>query len=339
MREPLPRVVLWSVDRVEPLIDQMGSDLALSKQALPNPGSIVTRVNGSNVRLCRKEASNFCAMAISSDPDRIKSKAIMEKELSIVLAAAPGIDAASQRAEQRARRLIHNLKSLTAKTNQEVFSVLPQDRMIDLNRDALPHIEEEVAENLPEAAKAFLGILKHQAAQKAEFFAFEKMAGSPSALRIEPHGVHSVLMNAFYLFFGDFESKKVRAHVAKTQQVASFDYDSIHACIYYLVENAVKYTRRNSSLNVTVSVDPVRSWVDIRFDMESLTISTAEVDAVFDEGYSGGRAIARNLHGAGIGLFQAREMARLNGGDLYLLAGKQIGNDYSRNTFTITLPV
>lgn len=331
-------MLLWSLDRTEPFINQFGADSRPAKLELPKPGSVITRINGVKVRLCRIESGNFCALAISSDPDRIKSKAIMEREVATVLAAAPSIEAASNRPEQRARRLIHNLKSLTAKTNQEIFSVLQQDRLMDLNKDALPHIEQEASENIGEVAKAFLGILKNQAAQKAEFFAFEKMTASPGALRMESHSVHSVLMNAFYLFFGDFEGKKVKAHVGRSMQVASFDYDSVHACIYYLVENAVKYTRRNSSLNVSVSLDSIESKVDIRFDMESLTIRSNEVDRVFEEGFSGSQAVSRGLHGAGIGLHQAREMARLNGGELYLLPGRQLDGEYSKNTFTITLP-
>ncbi|WP_448133771.1 sensor histidine kinase [Stenotrophomonas rhizophila] len=339
MKEKLPRLLLWASDRNEPFINQFDSDLDWARAAQAEPGSICVKREGVQVRLVRAVSGKYSAMAISSDADRLRSKGIMIREAEVLLAAAPGIEAAAERSEKRTKRLIHNLKSLTAKTNQEIFYVLQQDRMINLNKDAIPHVEKEILGNSADAARALLEILKHQSAQKAEFFAFEKLSGSADALRIESHSVHGVLMNAFYLFFGDFEEKKVRAHVAHTQQVANFDYDSMHACIYYLVDNAVKYTRRNSSLNVYVSLDAVDQRVDIRFDMESLTIPEEERDRVFEEGYSGARAVTHKINGEGIGLFQAREMARLNGGEIYLLAGKQLDNEYSRNAFTISLPI
>jgi signal transduction histidine kinase len=339
MKEKFPRLLLWSSERIEPFINQFGQDLGQARDLLPKSGTVVGKLSGIRVRLTRGSIGQFTAMAISADADRLKSRVIMDREIETILAAAPVIEITAQRSEQRARRLIHNLKSLTAKTNQEIFYVLQQDRMLNLNKDALPYVEQEIGANIREASKAFIEILKHQSAQKAEFFAFEKLSGKVDVLRVEPHSVHSVLMNVFYLFFGDFVDRKVRAKVEQTHQVARFDYDSIHACIYYLVENAAKYTSRNSSMNVTVSVDSVGGMVDIRFDMESLSIAEDEQERVFEEGYSGRRAIERGLSGAGIGLFQAREMARLNGGDLYLIAGRPMNGEYARNAFTITLPI
>ncbi len=263
-------MLLWASDRNEPFINQFGEHRSQAIDVLPENGTKTTNIGGTHFRITRKSIGKHTAMALSSDPDRLKSKGIMEREVNMLLASAPAIESASQRSEQRAKRLIHNLKSLTAKTNQEIFFVLQQDQMINLNKGAIAHIEKEVSGNSLDAAKAFLAILKHQSAQKAEFLAFEKISSSKDALRIEKHSVHAVLMNAFYLFFEDFEEKKVKAHVDQTRQVASFDYDSMHACIFYLVENSVKYTRRNSSLNVSVSLAGVENKVDIRFDMDSL---------------------------------------------------------------------
>ncbi len=145
-------------------------------------------------------------------------------------------------------------------------------------------------------------------------------------------------MNVFYLFFGEFVSKKVRAEVDKTLLQAVFDYDSIHVCIYYLVENAAKYVRPNSELKVTSHEDGA-GLVDIRFSMESLVIQPSEVERIFDEGYSGMKAVQGKLSGAGIGLYLARAMAKLNKGRLTVIPGKpSIGSEYARNSFILTLP-
>ncbi len=330
-------MMLFSTDRAEPLIDQFGSLRRKLQDSLEGDGSVVIKIDGVRTRITRRTEGRFVALCASSDKDRLSGKGIMDREVDVLLASAPFIDEASRRSEARTRRLIHNLKGLTGKTTHEIFDVVRQDRMVVLNKDAIPLVEAEILEKSEAAARGFIEILKHQSAQKAEFFAFDKLVGGGEALLIESHNVHSVLMNAFYLFFGEFESRKVRATVEKTRQYASFDYDAMHACLYYLVDNAAKYCRKNSALNVTVSSDAVAKVVDIRFDMESLTINEDELEDVFKEGYSGREAIAEEANGSGIGLYQARELARLNGGDLHLLTGRKLDRKYSKNTFTISI--
>src|SRR5690606_3248362 len=136
----------------------------------------------------------------------------------------------------RTRRLLHNLKSLTAKTSQEIFLLAQQDRLLGNPREMVPYLAAEIRENLEGTARALLEILKHQAAQKAEYTAFDRLSGKLEQSSSEMHDVHRVLMNVFYLFFGEFIAKKVRAEVERTRIQARFDYDSIHVCIYYLVE-------------------------------------------------------------------------------------------------------
>lgn len=336
MIERFPRVALWADGRPDFLINQVGKDLRPALLLQSSDGTCVSNIGGRRTRVTRYSASEYTALAISSDADRLKSKKIMDQEVHLVLASAKTIDAATERAEQRTRRLIHNLKSLTAKTSQELFSVFRQDKMLASPREAVSYVEDELAHNSRDAARAIVEVLKHQSAQKAEFAAFEKLSGKVDSLKFETHNVHQVLMNVLYLFFNDFIDKKVKAVVEPTRQQATFDYDSVHACVYYIVENAAKYTSPNSALNVTVTPDKA-GMVDIRFDMESLVIPPHEEESIFDEGVSGHAAIERSLQGAGIGLFLAREMAALNRGSLSLLIGKSTRAGYGRNTFVITL--
>lgn len=337
MVERFARVALWSMERAEPFINQLGVDFAPCKLELKENGSKVSLINGRKVRITRCSDSTYTAMAVSSDPDRLKSKKIMDQEIHAIICAAPSIDASTKHAEQRTRRLIHNLKSLTAKTSQEIFYLVKQESMLASPRVVAEYISEEVRNNSLDTAKAIIEILKHQSAQKAEFSAFEKLSGRVGSTKMEVHDVHRVLMNVFYLFFGEFLDKKVKASVEPTRLQAVFDYESIHACIYYLVENAAKYTMRNSAINVTTS-DDKNGYIDIRFVMESLAIAPEEQDRVFDETVSGKYAINEGLNGAGIGLFLAREMAILNGGTLFLNAGKPtISGTYARNSFVLSL--
>ncbi|MBJ9673208.1 sensor histidine kinase [Burkholderia gladioli] len=331
--------ILWSVDRTEPLINQLTQDLTNGcLEALPDSGSAVKNIDEKKYRIIRKSVGKYTAIAVSSDINRIKSKKVIESEIDTFLAAAPTIDSAIERAEGRTRRLLHNLKSLTAKTSQEVFYIAQQDVLMVNPREAVPYVAQEIRENSEAAARAFLEILKHQSAQKAEYTAFDRLSGKLEVGAIERHEIHRVLMNVFYLFFGEFIAKKVRVDVGQTYLQGIFDYDSIHVCIYYLVENAAKYARSKGDFSVSVR-DDGNGFIDVRFVMESLIILADEKERIFEEGYSGVNAVDEKLSGAGLGLYLARAMAKLNGGQLNVIPGHVTsGGKYARNVFVLTLP-
>lgn len=333
------QITMWSATRSEPLLSQIPqSTLQSCIETLSASGTATTALGGKKYRILRKSAGDYTAIAISADPDRLKSKKLLESEVDAMLTAGPTVDLAIQRSEGRTRRLLHNLKSLTAKISQEIFLLAQQDRLLGNPREVVPYLVSEIRDNLEGTARALLEILKHQAAQKAEYTAFDRLSGKLEQGKAEMHDVHRVLMNVFYLFFGEFIAKKVRAEVERTRLQARFDYDSVHVCIYYLVENAAKYTRSNSDLAVSATQD-ASGLVDIRFVMESLAIKPEEQDLIFEEGVSGSNALDAKLHGAGLGLYLARSMARINGGNLNVLAGSPLrGSQYARNTFVLTLP-
>lgn len=331
--------VLWVADRAEPILNQLPHAFVEVVLATLQKGkSQIFLVDGKKTRVIYKASGSYLALAASSDPDRVNSKRLIESDINAILAAAGTIDTTLKHAEARTRRLLHNLKSLTAKTSQEVFNLARQDKLVGSPREAVSYFSSEISSNVEGTARALLEILKHQAAQKAEYTAFDRLSVKMDPRNVERHSIHRVLMNVFYLFFGEFLSRKVRAEVEQTLLQAQFDYDSVHVCIYYLVENAAKYVRHNSDLRVTAA-DSGNGWVDIRFSMESLVISPEESERIFEEGYSGGAATEAGLNGGGIGLYLARAMARLNGGLLTVIPGRPImGSRYARNAFILTLP-
>ena len=332
-----PKCLLWSDERSEPLINQLPtSETNGLREQMQSDGSILISFQNKKARATRLSLGLYNVIVVSADPDYIKSKKKLEAAAELILSAAYTLDSSYKRSEDRTRRLIHNLKSLTAKIGQEVFYIAQQDLMINSPRDMVKYITKEILDNTDDAAKGLIEILKHHAAQKAEYSAFEKLTGKASVGAPERHDIHRVLMNVFYLFFGDFIKRKVKAEVERTRLQALIDYESIHVCIYYIIENASKYVRVGSPITVSTADD--NGFVVVRFSMESLEILPEEVNRIFDEGFSGKRAIEGRLNGAGIGLYMARAMAQMNGGTLTVVPGRGTGAGYARNTFILALP-
>ena len=112
----------------------------------------------------------------------------------------------------------------------------------------------------------------------------------------------------------------------------------MHVCIYHIVENSAKYI--SNAGNFTVMTSQLGNKFEVIFEMDSLAIHQDEIDYIFQENYSGKKAIIENLHGSGIGLYISRQLAILNGGGLSVIAGvpKPKDPDYARNRFILTIP-
>lgn len=314
----------------------------INKLTLNTSGSVKCEIDGKAARVVKKQSTHYTLYALAFDSDRVKSKKILETEAAILLSIADefedSVKQATKRAEDHTRRLIHNLKSLTAKTMQEIFYIARQDTMLQRGKQAIAYMQDEIAKNSADAANAFMAILKYQAAQNAEFSAFQKLTGEVGQIKKETHAIHKVLMNVFYLFFKEFTDKGVIVDVQKTTATASFDYESMHVCIYHLVENASKYVRNGGSFSVS-TLDQGGN-VNVVFEMESLTICQHEVNKIFDEGYSGEKSRVHNLHGSGVGLYVARQLAKINFCTLSAIPGvpNKMDPDYARNKFILSIP-
>jgi signal transduction histidine kinase len=308
---------------------------------LKNDGSIKTTALGKMAKFLRLSDSTYVVHSYTLDQDYIKSNKLAKNETEIMLNSAKKIDADIQlikdRADSQNKRLIHNLKSLTAKISQEIFYVAMQSKLMVSHKEAIGYLTTQITKQPQDAAKALLAILRYSTAQNTEFVAFQKLNGDIGMLKKEHHKIHKILMSVFYIFFQDFTDKQVRINVDKCELEGNFDYDSIHVCIYHIIENAAKYIKNGGAFDVSIS--KTLNELNIVFDMESLTVRDDEVKEIFSEGFSGKSAKDTQLNGNGIGLFVAKRMAEMNSGSLVMLNGRpqQMNPKYARNTFTLTL--
>lgn len=309
---------------------------------LPCDGVKKISVSGQDAKILKKSARGFELIAFTKNPDYIKSSRLIKTEAEILLAASENIEkeiyAARDRADSQAKRLIHNLKSLTAKTQQEIYYILMQDRLMSSQKDLMRYAEQQIIDNSKDVAKALLIILKYAKSQNVEYSGFQKLNGDVGSISKESHQIHKVLMNIFYIFFQDFTDNEVVVNLEKNESMGFFDYDSIHVCLYHLIENAAKYIKSGSDFHVYIVND---TETQIIFEMDSLLVDRNEEDLIFKDNYSGRLASNKSLSGTGIGLCLARQMALLNGGNLTFIRGNPLfqNSEYARNKFILSLPL
>ena len=98
-----------------------------------------------------------------------------------------------------------------------------------------------------------------------------------------------------------------------------------------LVENAVKYSEPDSSVEVSALVDS--DWVEIRVRDFGVGIPLRDLDRIFERFYRVDRARSRDTGGTGLGLAIVRHVANNHGGEVSVTSIEGEGS-----TFVLKVP-
>lgn len=124
------------------------------------------------------------------------------------------------------------------------------------------------------------------------------------------------------MFFADFTEKNVYVEVENYFEKAYFDFESVQVAIYHIVENAAKYVKPNSVVNVRFGNNNDGHYV--LFEMDSLYVYPEERTKVNVEGYSGKIAREIGKSGNGIGMSRISRLLALN----KILFETEFGDEY-----------
>jgi signal transduction histidine kinase len=111
------------------------------------------------------------------------------------------------------------------------------------------------------------------------------------------------------------------------------DHEQIKWVLNNLVENAIRYTPKGGTVNVSVVTAPKRVQVLVRDT--GIGISAKDRNNIFERFYRADNAVAKENKGNGLGLYIARTIATDHGGDLNFSANEGSPG----TTFTLSLPL
>jgi signal transduction histidine kinase len=240
--------------------------------------------------------------------------------------------------QQKVNRLVHNLTSINAHNIQEIYDLVPQDILSSNWKTQSEYIKKEISRHPDKAAMMFLRIAKHNIHMKSEFSIYRKLDRTDKvSLDIKKWSIRNVLLNVLHTFFADFTNNGVYVQVVDLFLKIPFDYETIQVAFYHLIENASKYTKPNSTINIRFSESPTD--LILSMEMISLYIDPSERRKIFSEGFSGKLAKSKGLSGDGIGMWRIKQMMELNGGEIDLICGDKIQHynktEYAENIFDL----
>ena len=118
---------------------------------------------------------------------------------------------------------------------------------------------------------------------------------------------------------GDFRSIKVFA-----------DPDLMYQVIYNLIENAVKFTDEHGTINF--AVEETRYDISVMITNTGVGIPPEDIRFIFDRFYKTDKSRSMDKRGMGLGLYIAKTIMRLHGGDIYV---ESRVNEFTRFTFRL----
>ena len=107
------------------------------------------------------------------------------------------------------------------------------------------------------------------------------------------------------------------------------DADQIVQLLFILVDNALKYTDRNGSINITCKVDG--NCVVLEITDTGIGIDNKDIEKIYDRFYRNETARQKNEEGSGLGLSIAKEIADKHNATIRVKSKKGKGT-----TFQIT---
>jgi K+-sensing histidine kinase KdpD len=157
---------------------------------------------------------------------------------------------------------------------------------------------------------------------KSEFSIYRKLDREDSvSLDFKHYPIRNVLLNVLHTFFVYFTNNGIYVEVDEYFNEVYFDYETIQVAIYHLIENASKYTKPNSI--VQIKFEESKTDLKVIFDMMSVHIEPTEKDQIFNEGFSGSNAKKMMKNGDGIGMWRIKQMMELNKGSCLVVCGEK----------------
>jgi len=114
--------------------------------------------------------------------------------------------------------------------------------------------------------------------------------------------------------------------------IIAADRVAISQCLHNLIDNALKYSPRDSIVTVATSSTEEEVWVDVRD--EGKGIPPFEQERIFEQFYRGKEIRRQNVGGAGLGLSLVKRIVEAHGGRVTLKTGVGVGS-----TFRLAFPL
>jgi signal transduction histidine kinase len=137
-------------------------------------------------------------------------------------------------------------------------------------------------------------------------------------LRIEEVDIEKIIISLLEILRGKIEEKKLKVNVEIEEKVSKIQVDRrvLSLALFALIENAVLYNKTGGSVIIKIQKMTQRPYLEIIIEDTGIGMSKDDLANLFKKYYRGKKAKDLDIKGFGIGLYNAKKLANLHGGDI-----------------------
>lgn len=300
-------------------------------------------------RIGKKSSNHGTVYTLSSDPRYVRSYKLFKEVVDLSTVSLKSIIDFKKQVEskqiERTEEFIHNVTSLNTYSIQDLFKLIPQDKLIGNINKQKELVNEVIIKKPNEAIATLLRLNKHNLAMKVEFSVYERTLKPYGSVQKLEQRIRPLVLSVLQIFMQDFEAKDIEVSLDASdvsEKLLSIDNDSLFVSLFYVLDNAVKYCCPRTKFKIIFEEE--ETCFSILFKMVSLRIESDEIDKLSIRSYRSKSAKELNKKGQGIGMYRILKTLKLNNADLVVIPRqfdfpKQIGNiKYEGNLFKIRFP-
>ena len=230
---------------------------------------------------------------------------------------ADSLEQSEQRRQEFIANVSHELKTPMTTIGGYVDGILDGTIPPERERHYLTLVSDEV-KRLSRLVRSMLNIAKIEAGE---------MKLNPTVF-----DVNESVLSSIFTFEQTIDAKhlEIRGLEDTGKIMVEADQDLIHQVVYNLLENAVKFANEGGYVEVSYTVDPKRTYINIKNSGDG--IPKDEISKVFDRFYKTDRSRSMDKTGVGLGLYIVRSIVNLHQGEVI---ARSVEGEYCEFSFSV----
>jgi signal transduction histidine kinase len=137
-------------------------------------------------------------------------------------------------------------------------------------------------------------------------------------LKIEEVDLEKIIVSLLDILRGKIEEKKLKINIEIEEKVSKIQADRrlLSLSLFSLLENAILYNKIGGSVMIKIQKMSQRPYLEIIIEDAGIGMSKEDLANLFKKYYRGKKAKDLDVKGFGIGLYNAKKLANLHGGDI-----------------------
>jgi signal transduction histidine kinase len=137
-------------------------------------------------------------------------------------------------------------------------------------------------------------------------------------LKIEEVDLEKIIVSLLDILRGKIEEKKLKINVEIEEKISKVQTDKrvLSLMLFSLIENAILYNKIGGSVMIKIQKMIQRPYLEIIIEDTGIGMSKEDLANLFKKYYRGKKAKDLDVKGFGIGLYNAKKLANLHGGDI-----------------------